>query len=236
MSEDGMNDVQNDGQSGAPRAGVIREVGLLDLRYAKTEEDLAGITLIEEVGAILIPEHLGAALARIPMSEVGGIVPIPHDRKVSCMTGQVRLSGESLAAGADDTVLVIAGQAFITGEMTTVGFAEVRVYGQLFYPRSGEAAMGAKLTQLTGQCFSLPTDPRFTMGTDSINQEFLEYLPKPVAWVVMGTLTFEEDVRKETLREKILEIVVMGTIRAPRPLLPLLNVLATDKMGSIDAL
>ena len=49
----------------------------------------------------------------------------------------------------------------------------------------------------------------------------------------MGKLQFEADVPKELVRQKIPEIVLMGTIEAPRHLVPLLQVLTKSKMGEI---
>jgi hypothetical protein len=230
------NDIEtNQTEETTTRAGHIRDVAMLDLRYAKTAEDLAAIKSISDVGLVLIPEHLGGVLAGIAIRDVGGIVPIPQDRKVNCLTGQITLSGESLAAGDPETVLIVAGQAFITGEVTTVGYAELRILGQIFAPRSGQAAITAKLTQMSGQCLYLPPNPRIMLGDRRASYEFLDLLPEPTSLVVMGELTFESDVTKEILRAKIIEIVLMGSIRAPKELLPLLDVLTVERMGEITA-
>jgi len=232
-----MNDIaqvhETTGES--PLKGHIKNVGMLDLRFAKTPQDLGNILSISNVGAVLVPEHLAGILAGIPTENIGGVIPIPQDVKVNCVTGQVRLSGESLAAGDPETILLVAGQAFITGEITTVGYKEIRVFGQIFAPRSGQGALSAKMGQLSGQNFYLPSDPRMIMGEETIGGEFLELLPEPTAFVVLGQLTFENDVTRELLKAKVTEIVLMGEIRAPRALLPLLNVITKDKMGEIVA-
>jgi hypothetical protein len=213
----------------------IKNVGFLDLRYAKTEQDLEGIVSMTDVGMVLVPEHLAGALAKVAMKNVGAVVPIPTDVKVASFTGQVRLSGESLAAGDPETILLVAGQAFITGEVTTVGYKEIRVFGQIFAPREGKAVISAKLTQLSGQNFYLPADARTIMGEQTIGREFLELLPAPTAIVVMGKLTLENDVTRELLQAKVEEIVLMGEIHAPKGLLPMLEVLTKERMGDIVA-
>ena len=214
--------------------GVIKDVGMLDLRYAKSPEDLAHIRKIVDVGCVLVPEHLAGVLAGISMSDVGSVVPIPVGDNVNCMTGQVRLTGSMLESGDAETILVIVGQAFITGEIKSVGYKELRVHGQLFAPRSGQEVISAKLAQLTGQNFYLPTDARMIMGEESIGAEFLELLDAPTAFVVMGELNFESDVTRELLKAKITEIVLMGEIHAPKALIPLLQVITKEKMGEIS--
>jgi hypothetical protein len=218
-----------------PVAGHIHEVGMLDLRSAKTPEDLSGITAISEVGCILIPEHLAARLNQIPMSEVGSVVPIPQGENIKCQIGQVWLTGEALAAGDPEATLMIIGQAFLKTPVTSVGYKAIRVHGQLIAIRGSEGALGAKISEMQGQTLYLPADSRTFMGDETIRAEFLELLPAPQCLVVMGKLTFEDDVTVELLKAKVPEIVLMGEIVAPSALIPLLQVLTVEKMGEIKA-
>lgn len=215
------------------KKGQISDVGLLDLRFAKTAEDLAYITSISDVGAILVPEHLTGVLAGIGMSDVGGIVAVPQDCKVNCLTGQISLSGASLASGDPDTILLVVGQGFITGPVTSVGYKEIRAFGQFFAPKEGQDLVSAKLAQMSGQIMYIPSDPRIIMGSDQIGAEFLELLEKRVTLVVMGDLTFEPTATRDLVRAKIDEIVLMGKIVAQKELIPLLQVLTKTKMGEI---
>jgi hypothetical protein len=224
---------ENSSQEHTAAKGHIKDMGFLDLRYAKTAEDLAGIISISDVGMVLIPEHLAGVLANISVHDVGGIVNVPQDSKVNSLTGQVRISGETLAAGDPETILLVAGQLFITGEVTTVGFKEVRIFGQMFAPKSGRAAISAKLTQFTGQNFFTEAEARIIMGKESIGPEFLELLPAPATLVVLGELTFEPGTPRELVQSKLPEIVLMGKIVAPKELVPLLQVITKEKMGEI---
>lgn len=218
-----------------PPAGHVSQIGCLDLRAAKTPEDLQHITGISQVGCVLIPQHLSAALYRIPMSKVGSVVPIPEGENISFQMGQIKLTGEALAGGDPEKILFILGQAFITTPVTSVGFKEIWVHGQFFAQRGSEGALGAKMTQVNGQTFYLPANARTFMGQDSLEGEFLELLPEPTALVIMGELTFEDSVTVELLKAKVLEIVLMGQIHAPPALLPILKVLTKEKMGEIKA-
>lgn len=214
-------------------SGHIENVGMLDLRSAKTPEDLAYIKQIMNVGTILIPEHLTGTLARIPMKNVGGMVSIPEGEKITMQVGQVRMGGEGFAKGDPETTLFIVGQLFVTSPVSSVGYKEVWVHGQAFALRGSEDTFGAKLGRVEGQVFYLPAEARIITGEETIDNEFLELLPKPCALVVMGEIFFTEDVTKDLLKSKILEIVLMGCIVAPQPILSLVKVLTVERMGEV---
>ena len=221
------------GQVARAAAGHIHDMGLLDLRFAKTPEDLSHISRISDIGMVLVSEQVAAALMRIPMNDVGTVVTVPQGAQVNCLTGQTRLSGEALAGGDPESILFIAGQFFITSTVTSIGYKELRVAGQVFAPRGSEAAITAKLTQMTGQVFYLPANPRVIMGEEILSKEFLGLLPEPTALVIMGQVTFNDDVTQELVQSKLTEIVLMGQIFAPAALIPILQLLTQEKMGQI---
>jgi hypothetical protein len=217
-----------------PPAGHIQDVGMLDLRSAKTPEDLSKITRIQDVGCILIAPHLTTALAGIPMQDVGTIIPVPEGANIKLRMGQTYLTGESLAAGNPEDTLYIIGQLFITTPVTSVGYKEISVHGQMFAVRGSEGVIGAKLGDVQGQTLYLPAGARTLTGNETLSGEFLELLPEPVAFIVMGCLTIEDDVTRELLKSKVLEFVLMGEIRVPKHLLALVQVLTKEKMGAIS--
>lgn len=91
-------------------AREIHNLGVLDLTALKSPDDLAGITAIQSVGTILVPESLAAKLATIPMDNVGATVPIPDGAKVSVLTGHVKLGGDALASPPpNQNTLVVVG-------------------------------------------------------------------------------------------------------------------------------
>lgn len=216
-----------------PLAGHIRNVGFLDLRSAKTPEDLSGITAISNVGCILVPQSLAVKLAQIPMNDVGAVVPFPAGENILCKVGQTWLTGEALAAGDPNSILFIIGQMFLKTPVTSVGYKEIHLHGQIMALRGSEGPLGVKLTEMQGQVLYLPADARMLMGDETIGREFLELLPNPQPLVVMGKLTFEDDVTVDLLKAKVPEIVLMGEIYTPQALLPLVQVLTFEKMGEI---
>lgn len=214
-------------------AGHIHDLGMLDLRYAKSPEELSHIHSISDIGLILIWEEAAAALGHMSINDVGSVVVLPAGAKVNCMTGQTKLTGESLLNGDPEIILMLVGQTFISGPIKGIGYKEIRSTGQLFLPRGSQDVLSGKLTQVTGQVFYIGDQVRIVMGNDEFDQEFLELLPVPTDVVVMGNLKFKDDVQKETLQAKITEIVLMGQIKAPMRLVSLLNVLTKEKMGHI---
>lgn len=231
-----MSDTNNETtEHELPPSGHIQQMGILDLRAAKNVDDLKEITGISKVGCVLVPEHLATALAQIPMKEVGSIVPIPEGENIKTQVGQIRLSGEALAGGNPEDTLFLVGQVFITSPVTSVGYKEIGIHGQLFATRGSEGTLGAKITRMQGQTFYLPAEARTIMGEETISKAFLELLPEPKAFVIMGSVTFEDDVTVELLKARIPEIVLMGEIKAPAPLIPMLQVLTVEKMGQIVA-
>ncbi len=218
--------------------GAIRDMGLLDLSFARSAEDLSGISCIRDVGTIIIPEDLVSALTRIDMRDVGGVVPIPRGVKVSLLAGQTRLTGEALAAGPEDTVLLLVGQTLIMSPVQSVGYHSLHVMGQLLAPRGSEAALAPKIAKLSGQVVYIAglENARFILGKESIGKAFLELLPRPTPLVVVGKLIFEEDTPADLLREKVPEIALTGKIQAPAALVPLLQVLTVEKQGRIETI
>jgi len=214
--------------------GEVRRVGLLDLTGMKSPEDLAGITKIIRVGTILVPESLTQALAKIPMERVGAVVPIPEGENVRVHTGQIKMSGEALAHPKnEEDVLVVVGQLMITSPVEKVGYKGLVVIGQVLAPKGSEDALGAGINRLTGQTIYYPENARFFIGEDRFGKAFFEFLEGPMAMVLIGEFTIEPDVPTDLLREKVSEITLMGELKASKEMVPLLQVLATEKYGEI---
>lgn len=216
------------------RKGRITDVGMLDLTSAKTPEDLKNIESLQDVGAVLIPEHLAAALATIPMQDVGAIIPIPSGDHVDVITGQTKLSGEALAAGDSETVLVIVGQVVVTSRVDKVGYKNLQIFGQVLVPKGSETVLTPKIKRLTGQLVYYTAGARFFIGDETVTAEFLSLLSAPTAFLVIGSLTFSSDITHDLLKEKVSEIALMGAISVPPHVAALVQFLTVEKMGNIE--
>jgi hypothetical protein len=295
--------------------GVVENVPLLDLSHATWEEDLAGIDRIANVGAVVIPENLAHALARISMANVGSIVPVPPGAHVRVHTGAMTIGGDALADPGDNEVLVVTGALIFTSPVTRIGYREVIVTGLVLAPKGSESAVGAGLTRVTGsvsyyryaegqefrqlagsvrlsgdslanpggsaddvlmlagevtitspvprvgyqrvfysgqallprvseavlaplltgsgQLAWYTGQPRFLVGDESLSRAFFDLLDAPVALAVVGSVRIEDDVPFDLLRAKVTEITVIGELTVPRNLLPVVQVLTTERYGEV---
>jgi hypothetical protein len=133
------------------RSGRIKGVAVLDLTTMRSPDDLAGISSIEDVALILVPESLAGALARIPTSSVASVVPVPDGADVKVHTGSMMMGGEALAnPGGDNVVLVVTGTLALSSPVEEVAFRQVIVTGMVVAPYGSELALGAGLSRVTG--------------------------------------------------------------------------------------
>lgn len=221
----------------AGRRGHYHNLGFLDLSWAKTLEDLKDIESIHNIGVLRVPEHLYEVVSRLPMHNVGFIERVPSGEKIE-ISGQSRVSGDFLAGGDPETLLLVTGQLFVTPPLESIGFKELRVTGQMFLPRGSEKVLTGKLRRLTGQILYYRADagqPRVFGDGEEIGREFLELLPEPAPFIIMGNVTLDDDISVDLLRSKVAEITLAGKLHAPRHLLSMLQILAVDKVGTILA-
>jgi hypothetical protein len=120
--------------------GVIREQGVLDLSHLTSPEELAAITRISRVGAVVLPEPLAGAYAAIPVSEVGATVFVPAGLRPRVHVGPLVVGGDGI--GAPDEMLVVIGVLVITGQVTGELPGRISVVGSVFAPRGSEAVLG----------------------------------------------------------------------------------------------
>lgn len=215
----------------------IKNVAILDLTWAKSSEDLSGIPEISNVALVIVPANLAEAVYRIPMKNIADIVVLPEGVQPSVMTGQVKMSGESLAAGSPEILLIVTGQFIITTKVQEIGYKEVWVTGQIFVPHGSEDAISKKFTKLTGQVLYYPEGTRMVMmGNETWDRAFIELLPEQTPYtIMMGNVVIEDDVTIELLKSKISTITLaMGNIEARKELLPVVKLLTVENnMGNI---
>ena len=194
---------------------------------------------IHVVGSVLAPRGSEAALGPALAGGTGGVsYYTPADgQDVKVFSGQVRLSGAMLAnpAGQADDMLIAAGQVVITGEVTTVGYRQVIIAGQLVAPAAGQDVIEPRV-QVQGQAaWYRGDDPRVFYDDIALGPDFFRVLDHSVSLVVLGDLTITEGVTEAMMREKVTGICVFGDATAPPELVGVLQALATDAFGAIRA-
>lgn len=218
---------------------TLQNMGVLDLT-GKKSEDLSGITKIQNIGLILAPQSLSDALLKIPQKNVGMTVTLPETTgKIKVFTGQLTLSGEVFAnaSGNPDDILAIAGQVVISSPIEKVGYDEIIIAGQLIAPKKSEAALVGCLTKLTGQVAYYNSDtPRFFVGEESFSKSFFELIEDKMSMALIGEFEIESDVDAALLKQTLNEVILIGKLKAPKALVPLLQLLTVTKIGEIASI
>jgi hypothetical protein len=192
-------------------------------------------------GQILAPRGsegvLGAGITRLAGQTI--FYPYTEGMEVRIRSGQIKMSGEALAnpTGNENDLLLVVGQLVITGPVERVGYKELIVVGQAAAPRESEAILGQHTGSSVGQIgYYANRNPRFFMGEDHFAAAFFELLPEPVTLVLLGDHRIEQNVPVDLLQKKVSEITLLGRLRAPRRLVPVLQVLAVEKLGQLLAI
>lgn len=218
-----------------PRGG-IGNTGYVDLTGCTKPEDLEAITRIYNTGAVLVPEALAGAAAKIPMKNVGQVIRVPTDRRVVVRAGMDEMSGKALENGRVDAgdVMLLIGQTVVTSVPERVGY-ELMVTGTLIAPYEAQDAISAAITQLSGQVlFYRSNNYRVFNRPTSLDREYFEFLSEPVSLVIDSPVDIEQDVTKELFREKVSDIVLTEWLIVPRHLKSLAQALATTNAGLVD--
>jgi hypothetical protein len=194
---------------------------------------------IHVVGSVLAPRGseaaLGSALAGVT-GEVSYYRPA-DEQDIKVLSGQVRLSGAVLAnpAGQADDMLIAAGQVVITGEVTTVGYGQLIMAGQLAAPAASRDVIEPRARVQGQAAWYRGDDPRVFYRGTSLGPDFFRLLDHQVSLVVFGDLTITAGVTEAMMLEKITGISVFGDATAPPALVGVVQALAADVFGAIRA-
>lgn len=214
-------------------------VGLLDLTGVHSLDDLVTMGHIRAVGTALVPEAFLARFTTLPIGGVGDLVPVPTPvgGSVKVRKGQIQMSGEALAMGTGNPadILVVNGRLLVTSPAEAVGYQQLIVVGQLLAPASSRRVLEAALSCLIGEGLYF-REPFLLFTADThFDRAFFDFLEEPVTLVLLGNTSLESDVTVDLLRAKVAEITLVGTLTAPKNLVPLLQLLATTNVGTIEA-
>jgi hypothetical protein len=187
-------------------------------------------------GMVLAPYGSEAALGA-GLTRVTGSVQYYHHaegQQFRTFSGQTRLSGDSLAnaGGNPADILFLTGQAIVTGPVQELGYQRIVAAGQVLAPRDSEAVLAPALTA-QGQLVWYSGNPRFFVGKEHFSRDFFELIDEPLALALVGRFTIDEDVPPALLRDTISDITLVGKVIAPKRLAAVLQLLTTEKYGTI---
>jgi len=226
--------VSGDGLGAADDVLVV--IGMLVITSPVTGEVPRQITV---VGQVLAPRGSEAVLGRVLGGGSGSVsyYRYAEGQDFKILSGQVKLSGAMLAnpAGEAGDVLIAAGQVIVTGPVTTVGYAQVILAGQLIAPQASRELLEPRI-QITGQAaWYRSDDPRIILDDIRVGPDFFRLLDHQITLVLLGDMTVDAGVSEDMVREKITDIILLGDITAPPGLVPVFQVLTTEAFGDIRA-
>jgi hypothetical protein len=127
---------------------VLRDQPVLDLSHLTAPDQMAGISRIEDVAVVVVPQSLAGAYAAISVSDVAGTIYVPDGANVRTHNGAMVVGGDGL--GAADDVLVVIGMLVITSPVTGPVPQRIYVIGSVLAPRGSESALGPALAGGSG--------------------------------------------------------------------------------------
>lgn len=189
------------------------------------------------VGSVLAPRGSESALGAALADTTGSVDYYPYagGQEIKVHAGQVRLTGTSLAnpAGSADDVVLVAGQAVITGAVTDVGYAHILVEGQLVAPESGREVLEPRM-HVQGQCAWYRSEQPWVRWDEShLGADFFRLLDNPISLVTFDELTITPDVTENAIRDKVSDIIAFDDLTVPAELMGVAQALATDVFGTI---
>ena len=178
---------------------------------------------------------LGAGISRLS----GGVVSYPYvEGAVLRVVSNQTSSGDALAnlGGQPTDVLLATGQLVVTSPIERFGYQQVMAVGHLVLPASTQAEFAGRMTSLKGQLVTYTAQPRVFHGKDHFSAGFFALFEEPITLVLDGSFSLDDDVSPELMRRAVAGIVLTGKIRAPRALLPMLQLLCIAREGKIESL
>jgi hypothetical protein len=191
------------------------------------------------LGEIIAPSGsetaLGAGISRLS----GDVVYYPYVEGAALrLVGNQTSSGDALAnlGGQPTDILFATGQLVVTSPIERFGYQQVMALGHLVLPASTQPEIVGRMSSLKGQLVTYSAQPRVFHGKDHFSAGLFALFEEPITLVLDGSFSFDDDVSPELLRRAVAGIVLNGKIRAPRTLMPMLQLLSIAREGKIESL
>ena len=203
-------------ENGVKQGRTIGNVGVLDIRKA-TDETVAGIREIGNVGAVVYSEETAHLISRLSMGNLGTTVEVPADVRFRTHTGQLAMTPEYFKGEATPVYVAVTGRIEVAPELPPEeierGLGGLVVFGELVYPESLAGALQSKILQVTGKETPYPPGDRVVTGNLTLDESYLGSLGDASMLVVTGALNVPDVLPNELLEQKLRSLKVRERIR-----------------------
>jgi len=194
----------------------IGNIGVLNLQNA-TEESVADIESIENVGLLIHSEENARLIARMSIGNVGKSIEVPKGCQL--ITGLFEITEElleSLAELEEPVRYMVTGSVLIhrsvTPERLSKAKLAVRAVGIVHVPKALYGAVGS-IVQGDKLRLYEEAPPRMEIGTRVLSNAYLKSLDGPISLFVAGTLILAEDLDLALADGLLKELSVTGMAR-----------------------
>lgn len=192
---------------------VIGNVGFLDLRTA-TEESIAGIRRIGNVGTVLYSPETKPLVTRLSFGNVGSFIEAPADARL--LTGQVVFNRDYFKDQPEPLHLLVAGQVIVEPDVLAEdiekGLAALHVMGQIFCPEQLSGVVQARVRTLQGQLHTYDGALRLVLGDLTLDEHTLPALEDSTQFAVIGKVRIHKVVDNDLLARKIQKLHLIGSV------------------------
>jgi len=196
---------------------VLGNIGVLDIRKA-TEESVANIKRIGNVGTLLHTPETTALISRLNIGNLGNSIELPAEGDVKLLTGQVVFGSDYFAHQTTPSILCITGQTIVHPEIPAedieTGLEALVVIGQVVCPEHLLGAIQSKLRNILGQTqtYTYTQSSRLTIGALTLDENYLRSLDDGAELVVIGNLNLPQVLDNVLFERKVQRIQVTGKI------------------------
>jgi hypothetical protein len=191
----------------------IRNVGVLDLRNT-TEESVAGIGSVGNVGVILYTRKTAPLLTRFKIGNVGASIEVPAGAIL--INGQISFNRAYFADLTEPLVLVVNGQVWVEADVhpedVERSIEALYINGQIFYPRGLAGVLQSKILQINGQAMVYEPGDRLVTGRLNLDEHYLRSLEDGTSLVVLGRLSVPQVLPNDLIEIKLRSVKVFGNV------------------------
>ena len=194
---------------------TIGNVGVLDLRTS-TDEGLAGIARIGNVGEILYAPGKAHLVTKLSIGNIGSMIEVPEDARY--LGGQEVFTHAFLTQLSEPVNAVIAGSLIIEPDVTPDDIEQhvkqLIIAGTVICPEPLQGSLHAKIKELDGVIIGYQDRSKLAlvMGQLDLDESYLNSLADDTELIVMGRLTAHQKLPSELIAQKLQTAVVMGRI------------------------